>query len=67
MTFDTDHWKFKTDDRVTCNLGGELGWVTGTILGISVDHIVQIFIVLLDSPIGPFRGITLPSSEIRRV
>lgn len=63
----TNHWKFQTGDRVEVNLGPDLGYWTGTILGISVDHIVQIFIVGLDKPCGPYRAVTLPSSEIKKL
>jgi hypothetical protein len=57
---------FKTDQRIYFNLGeGTRGY--GTVLGLAVDHVVRLFIILLDEPLTTpdgrlHRAITVPAS-----
>ena len=64
--------KFKTDDRVSINLAmfesGEGDDIKkGTVIGIAMDHIVQMMIIFLDKPITTpdgrlHRAIVVPAS-----
>jgi len=61
---------FKTDDRVSYDIGdGQTG--TGTVLGLSYDHVIQMFIVGLDEPIMNagriYKAITVPASLMKRL
>lgn len=63
---DTSKWAFQTNDRVEVDLGGPYGIVPGTILGIAVENVVQMFIVGLDNPVGPFKAVVMPASAITK-
>jgi hypothetical protein len=55
--------QFKVDDRVYFDVCPEVNGF-GTILGKSMEHIVDFYIVLLDKPINGEKAIVIPSPLI---
>lgn len=74
---DLDSLKFKQGDKVRCYIEGDSGTqeeypkeFLGTIFGVSFQHIITVWIVLLDEsekdlPGYPFRCVSLPEGLIR--
>jgi hypothetical protein len=59
---------FNVDDRVEFDLTGEPKYQgTGTVLGLSMDHIVQMYIVLLDRPIEGEKAIVVPHTLMTKL
>jgi hypothetical protein len=55
--------QFKVDDRVYFDICPEVNGF-GTILGKSMEHIIDFYIVLLDKPINGQKAIVVPSPVI---
>lgn len=61
---DTTHWRFQPGERVAYMQNKNT--ITGEIGGISVDLIdLQIFIVLLDEPIGKWKAVAVPEGMLK--
>lgn len=59
---------FNVDDRVKFDLDGTPQYKgTGTVLGLSMDNIIQFYIVLLDVPIKGEKAIVIPETLMKPV